>query len=116
MKTVLFGIQTLDSALADFSAAWKAGEGDASPRIGFESWELMHKVLSPKRLEILRAMAGAGPLSIRELARRVGRDFKGVHSDATLLVETGVVDKDDSGKLVFPYDRIHVDFEIPAAA
>jgi predicted transcriptional regulator len=57
-----------------------------------------------------------GPLSIRELARRVARDFKGVHSDVTLLVETGVVDKDDSGKLVFPYDKIHFDFEVPAAA
>ena len=71
--------------------------------------------LSPKRLEIVRAMAGAGPLSIREIAGRVGRDFKGVHSDATLLVETGVVDKAVSGKLVFPYDKIHVDsrFQLP---
>ena len=116
MKTVVFGIQTLDSVLTDFSAAWKTGEGAASARIGFETWELMHKVLSPKRLEIVRAMAGAGALSIREIARRVGRDFKGVHSDVSLLVQTGVVDKDVSGKLVFPYDKIHVDFEIPAAA
>jgi hypothetical protein len=37
MKTVLFSIQTLDSPLGDFSASWKAGEGDASPRIGFET-------------------------------------------------------------------------------
>jgi predicted transcriptional regulator len=116
MKTVVFSIQTLDGTLADFASAWKMGEGNASAHIGFETWELMHKVLSPKRLEIVRAMTGAGPLSIREIARRVGRDFKGVHSDVTLLVETGVVDKDDSGKLIFPYDKIHVDFEIPAAA
>jgi predicted transcriptional regulator len=76
----------------------------------------MHKVLSPKRLEIIRAMAGAGPLSIREIARRVGRDFKGVHSDVSVLLKTGVVDKSESGKLIFPHDRIHVDFEISAAA
>ena len=80
MTTVVFNIQTHDSALADFAGAWKTGTSDASPRIGFESWELMHKVLSPKRLEIVRAMTGAGSLSIREIARRVGRDFKGVHS------------------------------------
>jgi predicted transcriptional regulator len=116
MKTVVFNIQTLDSALADFATAWKTGKGDATARIGFETWELMHKVLSPKRLDIIRVMAGAGPLSIREIARRVGRDFKGVHSDATLLVETGVVDKDERGRLIFPYDKIHVDFEISAAA
>ena len=116
MKTVVFSIQTLDGVLADFATAWKAGKGGASAHIGFETWELMHKVLSPKRLDIVRVMTGAGPLSMREIARRVGRDFKGVHSDASLLLEAGVIDKDDSGKLVFPYDKIHVDFEIPAAA
>jgi predicted transcriptional regulator len=116
MKTVIFNIQTLDSALADFAGAWKSGKRDASAHIGFESWELMHKVLSPKRLEIVRVMTGAGPLAIREIARRVGRDFKGVHSDVNMLLEAGVIDKNDQGKLVFPYDKIHVDFEISAAA
>ena len=116
MKTVVFSIQTLDATLGGFATAWKTGRRDRSAHIGFETWELMHRVLSPKRLEIVRVMTGAGPLSIREIARRVGRDFKGVHSDTSLLFEAGVISKDDSGKLVFPYDRIHVDFEIPAAA
>jgi predicted transcriptional regulator len=116
MKTVVFSIQTLDSTLGGFADAWKSGKGDVSAHIGFETWELMHKVLSPKRLEIVRVMTGAGPLGIREIARRVGRDFKGVHTDATLLVEAGVINKDGQGKLIFPYDRIRVDFEIPAAA
>jgi len=116
MKTVVFSIQMFDAALSDFAGAWKSGESDGVARIGFENWELMHKVLSPKRLEIVRAMAGAGPLSIREIARRVGRDFKGVHTDVRMLADSGVIDRDDGGKLIFPYDRIHVDFEIPAAA
>jgi predicted transcriptional regulator len=116
MKTVVFSIQSLDSALAAFAKAWKTGKRDAAAHIGFENWERMHKVLSPKRLEIVRVMTGAGAFSIREVARRVGRDFKGVHSDVRLLVDAGVIDKDETGRFVFPYDRIHVDFEIPAAA
>ena len=116
MKTVVFNIQTIDSTLDDFASAWTTGKGGASAHVGFETWELMHKVLSPKRLEIIRAMTGTGPLSIREIARRVGRDFKGVHTDTTVLVEAGVVDKDGQGKLIFPYEKIHVDFEISAAA
>ena len=71
--------------------------------------------LSPKRFEIIRAMAGAGPLSIREIARRVGRDFKGVHTDIRMLADAGIIDRDGQ-KVVFPYDKIHVDFEISAAA
>jgi predicted transcriptional regulator len=116
MKTVVFSIRSLEASLADFSSAWKSGTPDQTAHIGFATWELMHKVLSPKRLEIIRTLTGAGPLGIREVARRVGRDFKGVHSDLTLLVEAGVVDRDERGKVVFPYERIHVDFEIPAAA
>lgn len=115
VKTVGLGIETLDSALADVSRAWKTRTGDATARIGFQTWDLMHKVLSPKRLEIVRAMTGAGPLSIREIARRVGRDFKGVHTDVRLLVDAGIVEKDGQ-KVVFPWDKIHVDSEILAAA
>lgn len=51
-------------------------------------------------------MAGC-PLSIREAARRVGRDVKAVHGDVTALLKEGVIDR--SGRLVvFPYDGVHV--------
>ncbi len=116
MKTVVLSVGGLDSSLADFAAAWKTGKADDRAHIGFESWEVLHKVLSPKRLEIIRLMTGAGPLSTREIARRVGRDFKGVYTDTRLLLDSGVIDRTDGGELVFPYDRIRVDFEIPAAA
>lgn len=116
MKTVVLSIRTLDTALSDFATSWEESKADEAARIGFESWDLMHKVLSPKRLEIIRAMVGADPLSIREIARRVGRDFKGVHSDVTLLFNAGVVERGKDGRMSFPYDRIHVDFELSAAA
>ena len=54
-------------------------------------------------------------MSIRELSRRVSRDFKGVHTDVTLLIGAGLVDQED-GKISFPHDRIHVEFDIEAAA
>jgi predicted transcriptional regulator len=44
---------------------------------------------------------------------RCGRDFKGVHTDVGMLVDAGVVDGEK--KVVFPYDKIHVGFEISAA-
>ena len=116
MRTLVFNLQTVDAALADFGRAWKSGKKDAAAQIGFETWGLMHRILSPKRVEIIRIMLDAGPLSIREIAHRIGRDFKGVRSDVTLLVETGVINREESGELIFPYDKVHVDFEISAAA
>ncbi len=53
---------------------------------------------------IPNALASAGPIRGRKLARRVGRNVSAVHSDAQRLSLTGLIDKTDSGKLHFPYD------------
>ena len=42
-------------------------------------------------------MAGQGGLSIREIARRVGRDVKAVHGDVRALIEAGLLDRDAAG-------------------
>jgi predicted transcriptional regulator len=60
-------------------------------------------------------MCGAGPVSIREAARRVNRDVKAVHGDVTALVTAGVLDKADGGGVVFPYDAVKVEFLLQAA-
>jgi len=100
--------------LGDFTHAWKSGKASA-PRISFESPELMFKVLSGKRWELLNVMTGAGAMSIREAARRVERDVKAVHGDVTALLNAGLLSKTDDGMIVFPYDAIHVDFMLKAA-
>jgi predicted transcriptional regulator len=60
-------------------------------------------------------MTGQGPLTIREIARRVDRDVKAVHGDVHALLEAGVIDRTDEGLVVFPYDAVHVDFMLKAA-
>ena len=113
MKTISFGVSSLDEVEARLKAAFE-GKPQGS-RHSFISIELMWKMLTPKRWEIIRAMTGAGPLSIRELARRVSRDVKAVHSDVTALIQAGIINKTDEGKIHFPYDRVHVEFELEAA-
>lgn len=82
--------------------------------ISFATPELLWQTLTAKRWEILKAMTGAGPMAIREVARRVGRDVKAVHSDITALIHAGVLERSEAG-VVFPYDAIHVDFVVEAA-
>jgi len=83
--------------------------------ISFATAELLWKVITPKRWEVLRAMTGAGPVAIREVARRVERDVKSVHGDIQALLRAGVLDRAADGRIVFPYDEIHVDFVLSAA-
>ena len=83
-------------------------------RISFATPELLFRLLTTKRWEIVRAMTGAGPLSIRETARRVSRDVKAVHGDVHALLNAGILRKTDGG-IVFPFDAIRVDVMLRAA-
>lgn len=114
MNTVTLDVRTLKDSLADFTNALKTGD-KSSPRISFETPELLWQTLTIKRWEILKAMTGAGTLSIRETARRVNRDVKAVHGDVHALLNAGLLQKSEDG-IVFPYDNIHVDFMLQAAA
>lgn len=101
--------------MADFVRVWKTGKAEKSARISFATPELLWKVLTAKRWELLKAMCGAGPMSIREAARRVGRDVKAVHSDITALLNAGVLDRVEDGRVVFPFDAVKVEFLLHAA-
>lgn len=83
--------------------------------ISFESPALLFKVLTTKRWELLKVMTGAGPISIRETARRLGRDVKAVHGDVHALLNVGILQKNDKGRIEFPFDAVHVDFMLKAA-
>ena len=88
---------------------------DAIPTLNFESYDAMHRVLAPSRLAIVKALAGQGVLSIREVARRVERDVQAVHRDVTTLINAGVIDRTDNG-IEFPYFGLHFEFDVNAVA
>ena len=115
MKVVTIGVTSLAAVKARLSRAMRGKSERAGARIDFASPELLWRVLAPNRLAILRAMAGAGPLALREIARRVGRDVKGVHTDVHALLVAGVLDRLEEG-FVFPFDAVHVDIMLQAAA
>ena len=115
MKTVTLDVRTPEGSMSDFARAWKTGKSGKSARISFATPELLWKVLTAKRWELLKALCGAGPVSIREAARRVGRDVKAVHADVTALLNAGVLDRAEGGGIVFPFDAVKVEFLLRAA-
>jgi predicted transcriptional regulator len=115
MKTVVLDVRSHNEAMADFVHVWKTGKAERVARISFATPELLWKVLTAKRWQLLKAMCGASPLSIREAARRVGRDVKAVHTDVTALLKAGVLDRDEDGRIIFPFDSVKVEFLLHAA-
>jgi predicted transcriptional regulator len=115
MKTVILEVKSPKDAMAGFAHAWKSGRQQKSARIIFASPELLWKVLTAKRWELLKALCGAGPVSIRETARRVERDVKSVHGDVIALIKAGLLNRTKSGGVEFPYEAIKVEFLLRAA-
>lgn len=115
MKTVILDVRPAEDAMQDFVNVWKTGKAQKAARISFASPELLWKVLTAKRWELLKALCGAGPVTVREAARRVDRDVKAVHSDLTALRMAGVIDRTESGQVEFPYETIKVEFMLQAA-
>jgi predicted transcriptional regulator len=75
--------------------SWRAltGGGPRPKSTYFTSLEAeaARKVLTPRRLELLRAIRRDRPASISQLAQLLGRDFKNVHADVTALTRYGLV-------------------------
>lgn len=115
MKTVVLEVRSPEDSMANFVQSWKSGKAERSARIGFATPELLWQVLTAKRWELLKVLCGAGPVSIREAARRVGRDVKAVHSDITALLNAGVLDRAEGGGIVFPFEAVKVEFLLQAA-
>jgi predicted transcriptional regulator len=83
--------------------------------LNFETPAQFFGQLSEKRWAIVRAAQGKGEMSVRELARVVGRDVKRVHDDIVILAELGLLERTDSGGVTCPYSSMHIDMYMQAA-
>ena len=115
LKTVTLDVRKPAASMGDFLHGWKTGKPQKAARISFATPELLWQVLTAKRWELLKALCGAGPVSIREAARRVNRDVKAVHGDAIALLNAGLLDRAKSGGVVFPFEAVKVEFLLQAA-
>ena len=112
MRTVTLEVSSRDVTDRRLLRAF-AGEPQGE-FISFETPALLFKVLTQKRWELLSTLTGAGPLTLREAARRLGRDVKAVHGDVHALLDVGILQKTAEGRIVFPFDAVHVNFMLAA--
>ena len=81
--------------------------------VNFEQIGQMLAAFTPKRWELIAALRQAGPLTMAELARRLGRDYKNVHTDVTQLIEWMAVERGDDGRVNVPWSEIVVVMKLP---
>ena len=113
MKTVTLSVASRDDVTRRARAAFKGKKQGA--HISFSSVELLWQTLTKKRWEVLKVMTGQDAMTLREIARRVGRDVKAVHRDVHALLDAGVLDRTDDGLIQFPFSAVRVDFTLHKA-
>ena len=118
-NTVRVTVMGFDQASRQATATARAVENgkDAPAVVTFETMADLRKVLTDRRVELLRALMsidGAAE-SISVLADEVGRDYRTVHNDVSLLEQYGLLYLVEEGRAkrpYVPYERIHVDVEL----
>jgi predicted transcriptional regulator len=103
-------------ALDRFEAAWNRVQEGRAMRplevLSFENLPLMVKTLSPARWELLQMLSAEGPLSIYELAKRLARDYKNVHTDVTQLAAIRLIERQPDGKVTVPWELLHAELRL----
>src|SRR5713226_3679900 len=82
-------------AVRHFVDAWRRAEGGKSfreVRLAFESWDVLARVLTAKRIELLHYVRHHKVTSVRSLAKALRRDYSNVHADVQALTAAGLLD------------------------
>jgi predicted transcriptional regulator len=103
-------------ALDRFEAAWNrvAEGGRVRPWhvLSLEDLPAVAKALSPARWHLVKALKAAGPSSVYELARRLERNYKNVHTDVAALLEAGLLERDAEGRVRVGWDAVRAELRL----
>jgi predicted transcriptional regulator len=103
-------------ALDRFEAAWNRAAEGRKPLplrvLSFGTLPLLLKTLSPARWTLLQRLSAEGPLSIYELSKRLGRDYKNVYTDVKQLEELDLIARDENSRVAVPWDAVRAELRL----
>ena len=112
------GVSTAKESYQRFIEAWHQAESgelaDVEVHLNFEDLETLVSVLTAKRLELLKTLRKQGPMSVRALAKALERDYKNVHVDTAALEAVNLIQRNDDGKVLAPWDVIDAQLRLVA--
>ena len=64
------------------------------------------------RWELLRKLSAEGPLSIYQLAKRLARDYKNVHTDVTQLAAIRLIEREADGRITVQWELLRAELKL----
>jgi predicted transcriptional regulator len=111
-KVLQLRVGTPGDALDRFEAAWNRATPVSLSVLSFEDLPLLLKTLTAARWALLAALHQKEAASIYELAKRLERDYKNVHTDVSRLAELGLIEKRADGGVAVAFDIVNARFEL----
>lgn len=115
-KTLELRVGAPGDALDRFEAAWnRVAEGRRAPALAaltLPDLPALLKNLTPARWQLLSRLRAQGPLSVYELARRLERDYKNVHTDVKRLAELGLVERRGASLVAVDWDLVRAEIRL----
>lgn len=106
----------LRQAGEQFKQAWKSGEYQGE-FIGFASPALLFAALTPARWEIIdHLQKNQAPLDFGQAAKDFGRGLPELEADIRALLELGLLERQEDGKIVCPFGEIRAEFSLKRVA
>jgi len=103
-----------NEAARRFVDAWhraERGEKFRERHLAYENWDALARVLTGKRMELLRYVRRHEVKSVRALAKALLRDYSNVHADVRALSAAGLLDT-ANGRVRADYDAIETKIAI----
>jgi predicted transcriptional regulator len=99
VKVTVGGAMERDASRRFIDAWHRAEHGETfeERHLAFESWDALARVLTGKRMELLRYVRRHEVSSIRSLAKALGRDYSNVYADVQALAGAGLLDATAKG-------------------
>jgi len=117
-KQIRIGVGDATTTAKGFIDAWKKAEqGEemrAEHRLYFENLETLLKTLTQGRWVLLKTLRTKGPMSIRALAKDLGRDYKNVYTDVRRLEQMDLVVRTRDENVGVPWDTVEARLRLAA--
>lgn len=118
-KNIRIEVKDERESAQEFVKAWhRAENGYAAEqpleRIYFKDLTTLLKIMTPRRMEALKILHDQGPMSVRTLAKTLGRDYKNVHNDMQEMEKIGIAVRDKKELLSVPWHSIVAELELAA--
>jgi predicted transcriptional regulator len=117
-KQITIGVGEAATTAKELLDAWKLADRGETVRekhqLHFENLEILLKTLTPGRWALLKKLHANGPMSIRALAKDLGRDYKNVYTDVRRLENIGLIERTQNDRIKVPWDIVEARLSLAA--